>query len=231
VDQETTGADAEALAAWQAAAAHVDRHELAAAELLLSPWAGRDDAEARLAALPFGDDPAGRDLSQAALEQAMIARDRGDRATAVAMLEQAVLPLDADRDPSPASIAHYHLAYQLILDDRVDEARDHAVVAFTLAEEAGRRLAAPDDRESFYRDQRQTYVLAMHCAARAGDGLAAFTVATSARAEALSAFVRSGARLGDGLRELVDAATLARGAPEEVALYRPAGHRGSTRCG
>jgi tetratricopeptide (TPR) repeat protein len=177
-------------------------------------------AEGRLAALPFGDDPAGRDLSQAALEWAMIARDRDDRSAAVEMLEQALLPLDADRDPSAASIAHYHLAYQLILDDRVDEARDHAVAAFTLAEEAGRRLAAPDDRESFYRDQRQTYVLAMHCAARAGDGRAAFTVATSARAEALSAFVRSGARLSDGLRELVDAATLTRGTPEEAARYR-----------
>ncbi|MFI7208839.1 CHAT domain-containing protein [Micromonospora aurantiaca (nom. illeg.)] len=177
-------------------------------------------AENRLAALPYGDDPDARDVSQAALEWAMLARDRGDRASAIELLEQAVLPLDADRDPSAASIAHYQLAYQLILDDQVLAARDHAVIAFTLAEKAGRRLSDPDDRETFYRDQRQAYILAMHCAARAGDGPAAFAVATAARAEAVSAFVQSGARLSDELRELVDAIALARDTPQLPELYR-----------
>jgi hypothetical protein len=178
-----------------------------------------DAAEARLAALPY-DDAAARDLSQAALEWAMVARDRGDRASAIDYLGQALLPLDANLDPSAASIAHYQLAYQLILDDRVPEALEHAVAAFDTTERAGRRLADPDHRETFYRDQRQAYILAMHCAARAGDGGTAFTVATAARAEALSAFVRSGARLSDDLRELVEAISLARGTPELAGLYQ-----------
>ncbi|WP_327026463.1 CHAT domain-containing protein [Micromonospora sp. NBC_01739] len=179
-----------------------------------------DAAEARLAALPYDDFPNPRDLSQVALEWAMVSLDRGDRASAIDLLNQAVLPLDADRDPSAASIAHYHLAYQLILDDQVEAARDHSVIAFTLAEKAGRRLAAPDDRENFYQDQRQTYILAMHCAARAGDGRTAFAVATAARAEAVSAFVQTGARLSEDLRELVDAIVLAGDSPELPELYR-----------
>lgn len=180
-----------------------------------------DEAEARLAALVFDAGPdAARDLSQAATERAMLARDRGDRASAIEFLRQALRPLDAGRDPSAGSIVHYQLAYQLILDDQVEAARDHAVAAFTLAEEAGRRLADPDQRQTFYRDQRQAYILALHCATRAGDGPGAFAVATAARAEALSAFVRSGARLSDDLRELVAAVTLANGTPEQPRLYR-----------
>jgi tetratricopeptide (TPR) repeat protein len=180
-----------------------------------------DSAEARLAAVPFGDGPdAGRDLSQAALEWAMIARSRGDRAAAIELFEQALRPLDEERDPSAASIAHYQLAYELVLDDRVAAARDHAVVAFTLAERAGRRLGDPADRETFYRDQRQAYILAMHCAALTGDGATAFTVATAARAEAVSAFVRAGAGFSHELRELVDAVALARGTPRLPELYR-----------
>ncbi|GIF23189.1 hypothetical protein Ate02nite_59190 [Paractinoplanes tereljensis] len=178
-------------------------------------------AETRLAGLPYGTGPqAARDLSQAAVEWAMIARDRGDRATAVEMLGQALRPLDEDADPSAASIAHYQLAYQLILDERVDEARDHAVAAFQLAERAGRRLSSPADRETFYRDQRQAYILAMHCAARAGDGMSAFAVATAARAEAMSAFVRGGTRFSTELRDLVDTIALARGTARLPELYR-----------
>ncbi|GAA3934291.1 CHAT domain-containing protein [Actinoplanes auranticolor] len=163
-----------------------------------------DAAEARLAALPYGEGPdAAWDLSQAALEWGMVARARGDRRSALEFFAQALLPLDEDSDPSATSIAHYQLAHDLILDDQVEAARDHAVAAFTLSERAGRRLRDPSDRETFYRDQRQTYILAMHCAARAGDGSAAFSVATAARAEAVAGFIRSGARFTDELRDLV----------------------------
>jgi CHAT domain-containing protein/tetratricopeptide (TPR) repeat protein len=180
-----------------------------------------DAAQQRLSSLSYdARSTAPRDLSQAAVEWAMLARDRGDTAEAIRCLEQALQPLDAELDPSPASVVHYQLAYQLILDERVEEARDHAVEAFILAEQAGRRLADPGDREAFYRDQRQAYILAMHCTARAGDGAAAFMVATSARAEAMSAFVRSGARLSDELCELIDAVTLAAGTPQLPQMYR-----------
>lgn len=181
-----------------------------------------DAAEAALTDLvgTIDGSVAARDLSQLVLETAMIARDRGDRAATIELLGQALLPLDADHDPSAASIVHYHLAVNLILDDREAPALEHAVTAFRLAEEAGRRLGLPEDREMFYRDQRQAYIMAMHCAARAGDGATAFTVATAARAEAMSAFVRSGASFSDELRQLVDAATLARGTPRHEELLR-----------
>ncbi|WBC08880.1 CATRA system-associated protein [Micromonospora sp. WMMA1947] len=183
-----------------------------------------DDAEGRLAALPFGDAPDFRHLSQAALEWGMVKRARGDRAAAIEMFRQALLPLDAGDDPSAASIAHYQLAYDLILDGYVREAKEHAVAAFQLSEGAGRRLGDPADRETFYRDTRQAYILAMHCAARDEDGPTAFAVATAARAEAVAAFIRAGAQFSPELRELVAAITLARRTPVEAGrlpeLYR-----------
>lgn len=149
----------------------------------------------------------------------MVARARGDRASAIELFSQALQPLDEDADPSAASIAHYQLAFELILDDQVEPAKRHALAAFTLSEEAGRRLRDPSDRETFYRDQRQTYILAMHCAARGGDGAAAFAVATAARAEAVAAFIRTGARFTDELRDLVATLMLA-GTDELPALYQ-----------
>ncbi|MGW0239873.1 CHAT domain-containing protein [Micromonospora chalcea] len=183
-----------------------------------------DTAEAWLAALPFGDAPDLRHLSQAALEWGMVARARGDRAAAIEMFRQALLPLDADDDPSAASIAHYQLAYDLIREDYVGEAKEHAVAAFQLNEEAGRRLGDPADRETFYRDTRQAYILAMHCAARDEDGATAFAVATAARAEAMVAFIRAGAEFSPELRELVAAITLAGRTPAE-AVRLPELHR------
>jgi hypothetical protein len=139
------------------------------------------------------------------------------------LFRQALLPLDEDADPSAASIAHYQLAYELIQDagDDVEEAERHALAAFTLSEQAGRRLRDPADRQTFYHDQRQTYILAMHCAARAGDGAAAFTVATAARAEAVASFIRGGARFSDELRDLVTQVTLAGGTGEHAGPYEP----------
>ncbi|WP_327040075.1 CHAT domain-containing protein [Micromonospora ureilytica] len=176
-----------------------------------------DRAAARLAALPFGDAPDSRHLSEAALEWGMVERARGDRPTAIEMFRQALLLLEVGGDPSAASLAHYQLAHDLILDDQVTEAKDHAVRAFHLSEEAGRRLRDPADRETFYRDNRQAYILAMHCAARDEDGPTAFTVATAARAEAVAAFIRAGARFSPALHELVAAITLARRTPDEAA--------------
>ncbi|WP_158610779.1 CHAT domain-containing protein [Micromonospora sp. BL4] len=175
-----------------------------------------DASEVRLAALPFADAPDSRHLSQAALEWGLVERARGNRAAAIGMFRQALLPLDADDDPSAASIAHYQLAYDLILENDVGEAKEHAVAAFQLNEEAGRRLGDPADRETFYRDTRQAYVLAMHCSARDEDGPTAFRVATAARAEAMAAFIRAGAQFSPALRELVAAITLARRTPIEA---------------
>jgi tetratricopeptide (TPR) repeat protein len=117
--------------------------------------------------------------------------------------EQAVSARVAD-DPGPASLAHFHLAFGLIQAGEVPEALSHAVASFTLNEANGRRLQDPAERRSFYRQHSDTYGLALHCAARAGDGRAALTVALAGRAEALAAFVRAGAHLVPGLHGLAD---------------------------
>src|SRR5579875_876441 len=149
-----------------------------------------------------------RGLSEVALEYGRIAQDRDDQAAATALFREALAPLDETEDPGPASLAHYHLAFELIKAGEVVEALHHAVASFQLNEAHGRRLQDPAERHSFYRERRRTYILAMHCAARADDGRAALTVATAARSEALAAFVRAGARLAPDLYGLVDQITL-----------------------
>jgi hypothetical protein len=191
-----------------------------------------DAARAQLENLPFDAGLNARLLSQAALEFGMIARARGDRAEAIGFFRQALQPLDEESDPGSASIAHYQLAYDLILDDRVSEARDHALAAFALREQAGRRLRDAADRESYYRSHREAYALALHCSARAGDGRSAFAVATAARAEAVAAFVRDGSRVSPEVRDLVGRITLAARAADGgtvlPALYRELERRTST---
>jgi CHAT domain-containing protein/tetratricopeptide (TPR) repeat protein len=196
--------------------------DLDAAEGLL------DEAVRRYTALGEGQDVA-RDLSQVALEYGLVARERGDRATAISLFRTALDALQEADDPGPASLAHYHLAFELIQADEVNEALRHARVSFTLNEANGRRLQDPAERRSFYRDHSDTYGLAMHCAARAGDGRTAFVIAVAARSEALAAFVRTGARLSPRLHELIGEITLT--AAEAGSAYGggdgPAG-RGST---
>src|SRR5262249_25482185 len=145
-----------------------------------------------------------RGLSEIALEYGQIAQDRGDPAMAITLFREALAPLREFDDPGPASLAHYHLALELIKAGEVAEALSHAVASFTLNETHGWRLQDPAERHSFYRERRRTYILAMHCAAQAGDGRTALIIATAARSEALAAFVRAGARLAPGLHELID---------------------------
>jgi CHAT domain-containing protein/uncharacterized protein len=182
-----------------------------------------DEAVQRYTAIGETEDVA-RDLSQAALQYGMIASDHGDRATAISLFRQALAPLREADDPDPASLAHYHLASELIQAGEVADALSHAVASFRLDETDGRRLRDPADRRSFYQEHRETYVLAMHCAARAGDGHTALTIAMAARSEALTAFIRAGVRLDPRLRELVDEITLV----EAEATQRPPGQDATT---
>ena len=182
--------------------------DLVAAERLL------DEAVQRYADLSGGKDVA-RDLSQVALEYGLVARDRGERAKAISLFREALGALREADDPGAASLAHFHLAFELIQADEVAEAVQHAVASFMLDEADGRRLQDPAERRSFYREHRDTYGLAMHCAARAGDGRTAFTIAVAARSEALAAFVRAGARLAPHLQELIDQIALAAAEAEQ----------------
>ena len=152
---------------------------------------------------------AARGLSEAALEYGLVARDQGEHEKAAALFREALGALREADDPGPASLAQFHLALELIQAGEVTEALRHAVASFELDEADGRRLQDPAERRSFYRDNSATYGLAMHCAAEAGDGRAAFTIAMAARSEALTAFVRAGARLDPGLRDLIDEIALA----------------------
>ncbi|WP_113705569.1 CHAT domain-containing protein [Nonomuraea lactucae] len=161
-----------------------------------------------------------RGLSQVAMEAGLIARERGDRAAAIARFHDALAALRVADDPSAASLVHYHLATDLILMDEVKQATHHAVAAFSLNEAAGRRLLDPAERRSFYEAHRETYGLALHCAARSGDGRAALRVATAARSDALAAFVRAGARFTPQLHELVQDITLASAEPGQQAEDR-----------
>jgi tetratricopeptide (TPR) repeat protein len=68
-----------------------------------------------------------RDLSQVALEYGLVARDRGERAKAVSLFREALRALREADDPGAASLVHYHLAFELIQDDEVSEALQHAV--------------------------------------------------------------------------------------------------------
>jgi len=176
--------------------------DLGTAERLL------DEAVQRYAAIGEGQDVA-RDLSQVALEYGLVARDRGDRTTAISLFREALGALREADDPGPASLAHFHLAFELIQAGETAEALRHAVASFRLNEANGRQLQDPAERRSFYREHRDTYGLAMHCAAQAGDGRAAFTIAVAARSEALAAFVRAGARLAPQLQGLIDEIALA----------------------
>ncbi|WP_431917806.1 CHAT domain-containing protein [Nonomuraea jabiensis] len=149
-----------------------------------------------------------RGLSQAAMEAGLIARARDDRPAAIARFRDALAALQVADDPSPRSLVHYHLATDLILADEVEEAERHAVAAFELNEASGSRLRAPDERRAFYEAHRDTYGLALHCAARAGDGRTALRIATAARSDALAAFVRAGAAFDRRLHELIREITL-----------------------
>ena len=171
--------------------------DLDAAERLL-------DEAVRLYGGMGGTSDVARDLSQAALEYGLVARDRGERAKAVSLFREALRALRESDDPGAVSLVHYHLAFELIQDDEVSEALKHAVASFMLDEADGRRLKDPGERRFFYRDHSATYGLAMHCAARAGDGRTAFTIAMAARSEALAAFVQAGARLAPQLKALID---------------------------
>ena len=189
--------------------------DLDAAECLL------DEAAQRYASIGEAQDVA-RDLSHVALEYGLVARDRGEPAKAISLFREALGALREADDPGPASLAHFHLAFELIQVDEVPEALRHARASFMLNEADGRRLQDPAERRSFYREHRDTYGLAMHCAARAGDGRTAFTIAVAARSEALAAFVRAGARLSPQLHELIDEIALA----TAEAGQRPAGQGG-----
>ncbi|HUY48889.1 MAG TPA: CHAT domain-containing protein [Streptosporangiaceae bacterium] len=184
--------------------------DLDAAERLL------DEAVHRYADLGEAQDVA-RDLSQVALEYGLVARDRGERAKAISLFREALGALREADDPGPASLAHFHLAFELIQADEVSDALQHAVASFMLNEANGRRLQDPAERRSFYGEHRDTYGLAMHCAARAHDGRTAFTIAMAARSEALAAFVRAGARLAPQLQGLIDEIALAAAEAEQPA--------------
>ncbi|GAB1817684.1 hypothetical protein HerbRD11066_08480 [Herbidospora sp. RD11066] len=166
-----------------------------------------EDAVAQYDAMELG--PAvTRGLSQILLESGQIAVARGDEDEALTCFRQAVDLLPEQDDPSAASLAHYHLATALIRADQVEEATRHALAGFALNEADGRRLTDPGERRVFYESTRDSYGLALHCATRADDGLAALTVATAARSEALAAFVRAGARFTPHLDDLIQRITL-----------------------
>jgi CHAT domain-containing protein len=176
--------------------------DLRAAERML------DEAVNRYASL--GQAPyVARGLSQIALEYGLVARDRGERAKAISFFREALSTLSDADDPGSASLVHFHLAFELIQADEIPDALQHAVASCTLNEANGRQLQDPAERRFFYGEHRDTYGLAMHCAARAYDGRAAFTVAIAARSEALAAFVRAGARLAPQLQGLIDEIALA----------------------
>jgi CHAT domain-containing protein len=190
--------------------------DLHAAECLL------DEAVQRYADIGEDQDVA-RDLSQVALEYGLVARDRGERTKAISLFREALGALREADDPGPASLAHFHLAFELIQADEISEALQHAVASFRLNEANGRRLQDPAERRSFYREHSDTYGLAMHCAVRAGDDRTACTIAMAARSEALAAFVRAGARLAPHLQGLIDEITLT----TAEAGQQPAGQRGA----
>jgi hypothetical protein len=150
-----------------------------------------------------------RNLSQVDLEAGLVARERGDPDGAIALFRRALDALAGSDDPSAASLVHYNLAFDLIRQDKVKDALHHALASFRLNERSGRRLRDPDERRQFYETGRDAYGLAMHCAARAGDGTVALRVATSARAEALAAFIRAGARLAPNLHDVISEVSLA----------------------
>lgn len=156
-----------------------------------------------------GGESVARGLSQAAMESGLIARARGDRPTAIARFRDALAALQMADDPSATSLVHYHLATDLILADEIEEAERHAVAAFELNEAGGAHLRAPEERRYFYEAHRDTYGLALHCAARAGQGRTALRIATAARSDALAAFVRAGAAFTPKLHQLIREITLA----------------------
>ena len=51
----------------------------------------------------------------------------GERAKAVSLFREALRALREADDPGAASLVHYHLAFELIQDDEVSEALQHAV--------------------------------------------------------------------------------------------------------
>ncbi len=171
--------------------------------------------------------------SAAILERGFLARARGQAEEALTAFTRALDLLDQNADRGPLSIAHQQVAVQLAEAGRLAEALPHAVASFRLNEDDGRRLADPDDRRSFYLDNNEPYTLAMHCAAALGDGRTALTIATAARAEALAAFVRTGARLTGELRELVATIALVSAEPDSEQrlseLYRRLEHTTSTQ--
>ncbi|MFJ6673274.1 CHAT domain-containing protein [Actinosynnema sp. NPDC091369] len=198
-----------------------------------------EDAEAMLDevhdALVAGGEPDGphRALSAVALERGFLARARELPDEALAHFTEALDLLDHDADRGAASIAHHQVALQLAAAGRFTDALPHAVAGFQLDEDDGRQLADPTHRRSFYIDNNATYALAMRCAVGTGDGRTALAVATAARAEALSAFVRAGARFSPDLHDLVTRITLttAEGDPDGAlaALYRELEHATSTQ--
>ncbi|WP_158854078.1 CHAT domain-containing protein [Saccharothrix deserti] len=198
-----------------------------------------EDAEAMLDevrdVLSVGGEPdrPHRALSAVALERGFLARDRGLPDEALANFTEALDLLDHEADRGAASIAHHQVALQLAAAGRLADALPHAVAGFQLDEDDGRQLADPTHRRSFYVDNNAAYALAMRCAVGVGDGRTALTVATAARAEALAAFVRAGARLSPDLRDLVTRITLTtvEGDPDGSlpVLYRELEHTTSTQ--
>jgi Uncharacterized protein conserved in bacteria len=183
-----------------------------------------DAAADRVHALGEPPDVA-RHLSEIDFQRGLVARERGDRAAAIALFRRAIEVIDPAIDPSAASLAHYELAFDLIRQDRVAEAFEHAVTSFWLDEDSGRRLRDAADRRIFYVAHREKYGLALHCAARADDGRTALAIAVAARSEALAAFVRAGARLAPQLHELVNQIALVTAehgsdSPQLHALYQ-----------
>ncbi len=167
--------------------------------------------QARRAYVALGEtEGSGRNLSQADFELGRIAVAAGDTAGAVACFERALAALDERHDPSGVALNHYELALLLIKQDRVAEALAHAVRAFEANDSPGTRLADPVDRRRLYEVHRDSYGLALHCAARAGDGRAALTVVTAAGAEATAAFVRAGTPLGPEVTALLHEINLVR---------------------
>lgn len=167
--------------------------------------------ESRRAYLALGEaEGSGRNLSQADFELGRIAVAAGDTAAAVSFFERALAALDEAHDPSGVALNHYELAMLLIKEDRVAEALAHAVRAFEVNDSPGARLGDPLDRRRLYEVHRDSYGLALHCAARAGDGRAALSVVTAAGAEATAAFVRAGTRLGPEVTALLHEINLVR---------------------
>ena len=158
------------------------RGDLDGAERLLDEAVGRSQASGR-------NEDVARDLSQVALEYGLIAADRGDREQAISLFREALGALREAEDPGPASLAHFHLALELVQAGRSPRPpRTRSRASRSTRRTDGACRTRPNAAPSTASTAKPT---AWPCTVppQTGDGRLALTIAMPARSEALAAFV------------------------------------------